>query len=206
MDYNTIEDLFPRKLKELDTFSILVNLASNELANTFDLISIMSTLSNIDRCPEEFISHLSDLIDFDFSPILDSSTQREAMKLYREESKNIGSIQDLEMMATYGDIEGYKGGNLFIPGTYEERPKAKVYIPRNQLFTFSGSKFSDTDRIPDNIVYKDGTIMIEVTRLNSTIMDRVEKVKPAGMLIVYKYIKGNSVEYVTHTRNLREVI
>ena len=307
MDYNQIKRLFPRKLANHESFSIFVELASTELNKVFDAVSIMATLSNVDRCPEVFIEHLGELVDFDWSNFLQSDIQRECMKLKWDTHRYKGTKEDLEFAATYGDIDGYQGGRLFVPGcdadltmfrmedliynegeesykinyasykeddseltispshydisykedkptiiyetsssdvfvfgetvwgseatfiskdnlpvttetvTYSDtmemiieekppmKPRAVVSLPREALFSFDISEHDGEHYIPDNIVYKEGTILIEVTRINQAIMDRVETVKPIGMLVVYKYIHDGTFEYITHTRTLREV-
>ena len=124
------------------------------------------------------------------------------MKYYFQASKEIGLKEDIQMHATYGDNPGYKGGNLFIPGTFEERPLAGVIFPREYLFSWSKSAWSGKDKFPGNQVYREGIILIEVTRINSLIMESTQKVAPAGYLLVFKVVENGVPKYITHTRAL----
>lgn len=198
---SNFKNFFPSKLVDGD-FTVFVDVMDMEFKRVEQYIQQITTLTNIDRCPKDFLTSLGEIIDYRFYDELDIDLQREAIKYYLDASKEIGNKNDIAMMATYGDNPGYKGGNLFIPGTYIEKELASVIFPRDMLFTWSVSQFSGEHKLPDNIVYKEGTILIEVSNLNQVIMDRVETVKPVGMLVVYKYVKDGKIEYITHTRVL----
>lgn len=198
---SNFKNFFPSELLKGD-FSVFAEVMSNEMSRVEDLIFQMSTLNNVDRCPKAFLNELFKLIDYRLYDDLDDDLQRECVKYYIPQSKNIGLTHDISMMATHGDNPGYKGGNLFVPGTYSNKPLAGVVFPRDRLFSWCKSSWSGKDRFPGNKVYREGTILIEVTNLNQIIMDRVEKIKPAGMLIVYKLVKNGELTYITHTRVL----
>lgn len=198
MDYTK---LFPEILNEAQHFSVFVKMADSEFNKIEDTIMLLDTLSNADRTPNQFIKHLGDLVGFTYVNTYDEEIQRECLKHVWEQKKEIGDKKALTMMATYGDIDGYQGGDLFIPGTYEPRTEAIVILPREYIFSWSKSKWSGVDKYAGDIVYKEGTILIEVTKLNKKIMERVETVKPAGMQIVYKYYdENNKLQYKTYLK------
>ena len=197
-----IDNLFPEALKGHPQYKVFIDLAKEEFIKIDDLIRTLSFYSNIDRCPEEFLQHLADIIGFQYNPELDEIAQRECMKLYMQESvASVGRPQDIAKMATYGDNAGYLGGDLFVPGTNDQSPLATVVMARDRLYTHSKSKRSDVDMYPSEI-FREGVILITVTRLNEVIMNNVEKVKPAGLLVVYQVMSsGGSFDYVTHTKS-----
>lgn len=199
---NIISSLFPEALKGHPQYKVLIDLATQEFTKIDDFIKMMSFYSNIDRCPEEFLQHLADIIGFQYNKNLDDIAQRECMKMYMSEAiPSVGRPNDLINMATYGDVEGYLGGDLFVPGTKPDYPLATVTMARNRLYTHSKSQRSGTDVYPSEI-FREGVILITVTRLNEVIMNNVEKVKPAGLLVVYQVMSsGGSFDYVTHTKS-----
>lgn len=202
-NYNMSEILnnyFPEALKGHPQYKVFIDLANEEFTRVDDLIRTLCFYSNIDRCPEEFLQHLADIIGFQYNKDLDEVAQRECMKLYMEASSSVGMVDDLTMMATYGDVEGYLGGSLFVPGTKPQRPMATLTMARERIYTHSKSKRSDVDVYPSE-VFREGVVLITVTRINEVIMDRVEKVKPAGLLVVYQMATSSgSFEYITHTQ------
>ena len=202
-NYNMSEILnnyFPEALKGHPQYKVFIDLANEEFTRVDDLIRTLCFYSNIDRCPEEFLQHLADIIGFQYNKDLDEVAQRECMKLYMEASSSVGMVEDLTMMATYGDVEGYLGGGLFVPGTKPQRPMATLTMARERIYTHSKSKRSDVDVYPSE-VFREGVVLITVTRINEVIMDRVEKVKPAGLLVVYQMATSSgSFEYITHTQ------
>lgn len=191
-----MENLFPDILRDSEDFQIFVKLASKEMNDVKDAIEILQTLSNADRTPQEFLRSLGEVISYNYVDSYDEEIQRECLKYYWDQSKEIGTKKALQMMATYGDNEGYLGGELFLPGTFKELTEAIVVLPREYLFCWSKSSWSGEDKRPGPIIYKEGTILIEVRRLNQVIRNRVESVKPAGMQIVYKYIKDDGTEEI----------
>lgn len=191
-----MENLFPDILRDSEDFQIFVKLASKEMNDIKDAIEILQTLSNADRTPQEFLRSLGEVISYNYVDSYDEEIQRECLKYYWDQSKEIGTKKALQMMATYGDNEGYLGGELFLPGTFRELTEAIVVLPREYLFCWSKSSWSGEDKRPGPIIYKEGTILIEVRRLNQVIRNRVESVKPAGMQIVYKYIKDDGTEEI----------
>lgn len=191
-----MENLFPDILRDSEDFQIFVKLASKEMNDVKDAIEILQTLSNADRTPQEFLRSLGEVISYNYVDSYDEEIQRECLKYYWDQSKEIGTKKALQMMATYGDNEGYLGGELFLPGTFRELTEAIVVLPREYLFCWSKSSWSGEDKRPGPIIYKEGTILIEVRRLNQVIRNRVESVKPAGMQIVYKYIKDDGTEEI----------
>lgn len=197
----SVKEFFPPILQNTGYFNILVSMADNNLSNIESFIRLISTLTNADRTPQQFIKHLGDLVGFSYVDSYDEEVQRECIKNVWEQKKEIGTKKALTMMATYGDIDGYQGGDLFIPGTYQERPEAVVILPREYLFRWSLSTWSGEHKFAGPVVYKEGTILIEVSSLNDRIKDRVETVKPAGMTVVYKVANADGTfEYVTHTK------
>ena len=105
-----IDNLFPEALKGHPQYKVFIDLAKEEFIKIDDLIRTLSFYSNIDRCPEEFLQHLADIIGFQYNPELDEIAQRECMKLYMQESvASVGRPQDIAKMATYGDNAGYLG-------------------------------------------------------------------------------------------------
>ena len=195
-----IENLFPDFLKDKPGYSVFVQLASSELSKCNDFIDALNMITNIDRTPEEYLSHLGSLIGFKYLPYFDDEVQRDCLKLFRQEDKKYGTLDELAFLATYGDIDGHVTGELFIPGTFVERPKATVILPREHLFKWSHSTWSGPDKLAGPIAYKEGTILIEVTRLNDIIREKVQNKCPSGMLIVYKLVQNGKVEYITHRR------
>lgn len=196
-----LENYFPEALKGHPQYKVFIDLANEEFTKVDDLIRTLCFFSNIDRCPEEFLQHLADIIGFQYNKDLDEVAQRECMKLYLQEcTTSVGRVEDLTNMATYGDVVGYLGGNLFVPGTKPFRPMATLTMARERIYTHSKSKRSDVDVYPSEI-FREGVVLITVTRINEVIMDRVEKVKPAGLLVVYQIATSSgSFEYITHTQ------
>jgi hypothetical protein len=193
---------FPPALKGHPQYKVLIELAKEEFHKIDDFIKMISFYSNIDRCPEEFLQHLGDIIGFTYNPNLDPIAQRELMKVYAQEiSPCVGRVEDLENMATYGDVEGYLGGGIFVPGTNVEYPKATVIVPRDIMFTHSASAW-DTGTLFPSDIFREGVLIINVFRINEVIMNKVELVKPAGMIVVYQLAtSGGGYEYITHTKS-----
>lgn len=192
-----MENLFPDILRNSEDFQVFVKLASKELGDIKNAIEILQTLSNADRTPQEFLKSLGDIISYNYVDSYDDEIQRECLKYYWNQSnKDVGTKKALQMMATYGSNEGYLGGDLFLPGTFRQMTEAIVVLPREYLFCWSKSTWSGEDKRPGPIIYKEGTILIEVRELNQVIRDRVESVKPAGMQIVYRYIKEDGTEEI----------
>lgn len=198
-----IDKNFPEALKGHEQYKVLIELAKDQYHKIDDFIRMISFYSNIDRCPEEFLQHLADIIGYTYNPKLDTIAQREIMKVYMQDiSSCVGRAIDLENMATYGDVEGYLGGGIFIPGTDVEYTQASVVMPRDLMFTHSKSMRSDATSLYPSEIYREGIIIIDVYRINEVIMDRVELVKPAGMLVVYRMATSSGAyEYITHTRS-----
>lgn len=290
------DKFFPSTLRESEDFSVFIKLADKELSTIEDTITLMETLTNIDRTPSEFVKSIGSIIGFTYVDSYDEDVQRECIKSVWEARKEIGTHHALVMAATYGDIDGYLGGDLFIPGTFtyynsdgeelppedadisetpEEPSKPKVFtwshstfsgesvyagpninfsndikevsntsyinnstsnieenkilqkskedfitnnegvkipiknrvpveaivvLPREYLFKWSRSNWSGNHKYAGPVIYKEGTILIELTRLNDKIKRRVESVKPAGMQVVYKYIHDNKEEIITHLK------
>ena len=287
------DKFFPATLRESKDFSVFIKLADKELSTIEDTITLMETLTNIDRTPSEFVKSIGSIIGFTYVDSYDEDVQRECIKSVWEARKEIGTHHALVMAATYGDIDGYLGGDLFIPGTFtnynssgeeipvepeptpdpdeseddnpivDEEPVSKetyftwshstwsgsskyagpninqyelggkktvtanttsttkevvtnvlatkeaprenyveavVVLPREYLFRWSHSAWSSNHRFAGPVIYKEGTILIEVTRLNEKIQRRVESVKPAGMQVVYKYIHDGKEEIITYLK------
>ena len=289
----SFEKFFPSTMRESEDFSVFIKLANNELSTIQDTITLMETLTNIDRTPSEFVKSIGSIIGFTYVDSYDENVQRECIKSVWEARKEIGTHHALVMAATYGDIDGYLGGDLFIPGTFtnynssgeeipvepeptpdpdeseddnsivDEEPVSKetyftwshstwsgsskyagpninqyelggkktatanttfttkevvtnvlatkevprenyveavVILPREYLFRWSNSKWSSNHKFAGPVIYKEGIILIELTRLNEKIQRRVESVKPAGMQVVYKYIHNNKEEIITYLK------
>ena len=287
------DKFFPATLRESKDFSVFIKLADKELSTIEDTITLMETLTNIDRTPSEFVKSIGSIIGFTYVDSYDEDVQRECIKSVWEARKEIGTHHALVMAATYGDIDGYLGGDLFIPGTFtnynssgeeipvepeptpdpdeseddnpivDEEPVSKetyftwshstwsgsskyagpninqyelggkktvtanttsttkevvtnvlatkeaprenyveavVVLPREYLFRWSHSAWSSNHRFAGPVIYKEGTILIEVTRLNEKIQRRVESVKPAGMQVIYKYIHDGKEEIITYLK------
>lgn len=196
------EKLFPSILRESENFSVFVKLADKELSTIKDTITLMETLTNIDRTPTDFVRSIGEIIGFTYVDSYDEDIQRECIKSVWESRKEIGTHHALVMAATYGDIDGYLGGDLFIPGTAEisDRVEAIVVLPRDYLFKWSHSTWSGEDKFAGPIIYKEGTILIEVTKLDEKIQKRVEGVKPAGMQVIYKYVHDGKEEIITYLK------
>ena len=287
------DKFFPATLRESKDFSVFIKLADKELSTIEDTITLMETLTNIDRTPSEFVKSIGRIIGFTYVDSYDEDVQRECIKSVWEARKEIGTHHALVMAATYGDIDGYLGGDLFIPGTFtnynssgeeipvepeptpdpdeseddnpivDEEPVSKetyftwshstwsgsskyagpninqyelggkktvtanttsttkevvtnvlatkevprenyveavVVLPREYLFRWSHSAWSSNHRFAGPVIYKEGTILIEVTRLNEKIQRRVESVKPAGMQVIYKYIHDGKEEIITYLK------
>ena len=287
------DKFFPATLRESKDFSVFIKLADKELSTIEDTITLMETLTNIDRTPSEFVKSIGSIIGFTYVDSYDEDVQRECIKSVWEARKEIGTHHALVMAATYGDIDGYLGGDLFIPGTFtnynssgeeipvepeptpdpdeseddnsivDEEPVSKetyftwshstwsgsskyagpninqyelggkktvtanttsttkevvtnvlatkeaprenyveavVVLPREYLFRWSHSAWSSNHRFAGPVIYKEGTILIELTRLNEKIQRRVESVKPAGMQVIYKYIHDGKEEIITYLK------
>ena len=197
-----LDSYFPEVLKGYDQYKVLIDLAKYEFCKVDEFIRRIVTYSNADRCPEEFLQHLADLVGFTYNKNLDMTVQRECMKFYMHDiSSSVGTIDDLENMATYGDSEGYLGAGIFVPGTKDELPKATLVMARERCFTHSKSLRSGVDVYPSEI-FREGVVLITVTRINDVIMENVEKVKPAGLLVVYQIANSvGSFDYITHTKS-----
>ena len=194
-----IRDLVPEFLLDTD-FEIFIELANAEFNEVSDYISLINTLTNLDRCPEEFLQSLFGNVGMTLDTKFSRDLQRECAKLYYEERKKKGTLEAITMAATYGDNPGYLCGSLFIPGTYEHREAAVVAFPRDSLFRWSRSKWSGSDKRPGPELYREGVIHIKLTRLNRAIMNKVEEVRPAGMMVVYEFIHDGEVEIIQSSR------
>jgi hypothetical protein len=197
-----LDSYFPEALKNHEQYKVLIDLAKWEFCQVDAFIRMISLYSNVDRCPEEFLQHLADIVGFTYNTNLDADTQRECIKFYLNDiTTAVGRPEDLENMATYGDIEGYLGGGVFVPGTNTELPKATLIMARDRCYTHSKSFRSGDDVYPSDI-FREGVVLITVTRLNDIIMDKVETVKPAGLLVVYQIANASGgFDYITHTNS-----
>lgn len=194
-----IKELYPDFLKSNKNYSVFIDMTSNELSDVHDLIESLNTLVNIDRVPAEFIAKLGSLIDFNYLSE-NNSIDRELMKSYFLESKRKGSLADISYASTYADEDGYLIGRLHDPSKYKAKPLNTLIMARELLFRHGFSTRGGKDTIyPENSVYREGILIIDVTKepTDNTI-HHVERVKPAGVRVVYKLSKGDGTfEYLS---------
>lgn len=186
---SVIKKYFPEFLAGNKDYEIYIDLTTLTMGNVTDLIELFSTLQDVDRAPEEFLNDLASLVGYSFVDELDPQVKRETIQRVFNIYRSRGMKQYLETMATQGDNPGYLGGDVFVPGTYQDRGVAIVSFPREHLFTWNISTWSGKDCYPDANFHRDGIIKISVEQMYPEAFRRLEhEIKPAGVKVVYDLI------------------
>ena len=186
---SVIKKYFPEFLLGHKDYEIYIDLTSLTMGNVTDLIELFSTLQDVDRAPEEFLNDLAKLVGYSFIDELDPQVKRETIQRVFNIYRSRGMKHYLETMATQGGNLGYLGGDVFVPGTYQDRGLAIVSFPREHLFTWNISTWSGKDCYPDSNFHRDGVIKISVEQMYPEAFKRLEhEIKPAGVKVVYDLI------------------
>lgn len=194
-----IQELYPDFLRGNKNYKVFIDMSANELSDVHDFVESLNTLINIDRVPAEFIASLGKLIDFNY--LSENNTiDRELMKCFFMESKRKGALADISYASTYADEEGYLIGRLHDPSKYKAKPLNTLVMARECLFRHGYSIRGSANTIyPENNVYREGILIIDVSKApTDKTIHHVERVKPAGVRVVYKLSKGDGTfEYLS---------
>lgn len=183
-----LDNLFPEVLREDPDFSILIDLSSILLGRFESKIDDFNSLIDPDTCPILFLPLLGRLVGYNYRYDIHPDFNREIIKNLLRIYAMRGSDQAIIYAATYGDCDGYIGGDIFIPGTRPDRDLATIEYPRDWLFRHDMSTWSGSHKRADDDLFREGVMEILVERLNDKIRERIESVKPAGYIIRFRML------------------
>lgn len=200
----TIQSLYPDFLQDNKNYSVFIDTTAQELSDVNDIIESINTLINIDRTPAEFILKLGELINFNYSSV-NNTIDRELMKLFFMEHKRKGTLEDIAYASTYANEDGYITGRLHDPTNYTKKELNTLIMSRDVLFRHGYSKRGSANTIyPENKVFREGILIVDVEQVTDKTIHHVERVKPAGLRVVYRLTKADgSIEY---QRPLKETL
>ena len=187
-----ISKLYPSFLDNCD-FTILAKLADIEF-NDIELKILELNKSSVDVMKKDFLRYFCANIGLEYSfidPYMDRGNIVEVFKNFIDINQIRGTAEALEYNSTYANIDGHILNNLFCFGdNVGDLPEIKALIlPREMLFTWSRSVWSGEHKRAGTQIYKEGVVIIEINELNSVIQEKINKVAPAGMQVLFKIPK-----------------
>lgn len=181
-----IEQFFPEILRDNKEYQVLIKLAGHFLDRAENEISKFTDLVDVDNCPAKFLPYLGKLLGYEYRYDIDDDYNREIIKLLFRIYSMRGTEDSLKLAATYFDNDGYIGGDVFLPNTYEDKELARIYQPREHLFKHTRSTYSGPHKRADNALFQEGVIELVVDNFQQEIVQAVEKVKPAGLRVKFR--------------------
>ena len=183
--HKIFRSIVPNVLYEDPQYQELLYLLSIIFDDVKDLIDRFPELADVDNVEEVFLPKLAKLVGYKLRYSIDLDVQREIIKNMIHVYRDRGSDDSISMAATYGDDPNWIGGHLFTPGHYDNKVRAWVEHPVEQIFRFDISEFSGEDKLQDKTYYRAGTIIIHSATWNDELRKAVRKVVPAGLRIYY---------------------
>lgn len=176
-----IKTLFSPVLLENEDFPIVVDALSEEMGLVSDYTELFPTIINVDKTPEKFIQDIAHLVSYPYQSGKDHEAQREIVKRYLEVYRQRGTTTSIEGAADFAQSKDWVGGSLFISKEGIPERFAKAYYPSSNIFRHNVSTFSGKDAFQDNLFYRNGVLVINVSYLDDHIKEEVRKLIPAGI-------------------------
>lgn len=183
-----MESYFIEFLEKYPDYVAFIHSACMIFNELFVKAEYFTDLVNADRVPEGFINALAEGLSYEFTENVAVAYQREILKrllmIYRER----GAEADIIIKGQQYGNEGYIGGKVFVPGTYEVGYAMSITFPREELFRHSEGTRSTKYRYPNIDYYRDGLVSFNTPIINDKIKEAVASVMPAGVTIVFTYM------------------
>lgn len=180
--------LVPEYLRDNESFLVFFALLCNEFGITLKNIENFTDIINSDKTPRKFLEFLGAFVNYHYQDRGTEEFNRELLLSQNTIWKQRGTDHSIIMAATYGDCEGYVGGDIFIPGYDLDYEIAEIVVTKDKLFIHDKSNHSSDHVFSDADLYRPGIIEISLNSITDNIRHKILEVLPAGIKVAFRVI------------------